>query len=362
MAWPRRVPLPGAMSVTPQEESVSADINTKNVTKENLSVIDTHIAAAASSSTSSLENDKKSKKRQPETQPRAERDSKRRRSDIEPRVTRKPNIIKITYSSVHKRGMNVTSLAQKTPSVVKVEELAHDAEKLVLKVQPRANNGRFTRKGNTPDVQSTVYSRGNNGLRSSPRRKRVNQDLEEPDEASRKRLLGEDEQPIEVLPPIQNVFPRRSSGFRAGRLFSNPNPQQFALKAWSAPIVDDSSEEEEAHLLTPEDDLSPVAEVVDPDESGDVIENDASRSPAFTRAPLSCINPSPLAFANRRWNSFRQATTLKGGLPRRKTEDESYNSEGEVCLFKCETSDEISHVAFMLRFLTSQCVQTATIL
>jgi histone-lysine N-methyltransferase SUV420H len=338
VAWPRRVPPPGAMSVTPQEESVPADINTKNVTKENLSVIDNHIAAAASSSTSSLDNDKKSKKRQPETEPKAERDSKRRRSEVEPGVARKPNIIKITYSSVHKRGMNVTSLTQKAPSTVKVEELAHDAETLVLKVQPRGNNGRFARKGNSPDVQSTVYSRGNNGLRSSPRRKRANQDLEEPNEVPRKRSLGEDEQPAEVLPPIQKVFPRRSSGFRAGRLFSKPNPQQFALKAWSGPIVDDSSEEEESHLLTPEDDLSPVAEVVDPDESG-VIENDASRSQAFTRAALSCINPSPLAFAKSRWNSYRQPTTVKGGLPRRKGEDESYNSEGEVCLFICETSD-----------------------
>lgn len=332
VAWPRRVPPPGAMSVTPQDESVPADINTKNVTEENLSVIDNHIAAAASSSTSSLENDKKSKKRQPETEAKAERDSKRRKSEIEPGVTRKPNIIKITYSSVHKRGMNLTSLTQKSSSAVKVEELAHDAEKLVLKLQPRANNGRFTRKDNSPDV----YSRGNNGSRSSSRRKRANQDLEEPDEA-----LGDDEHPAEVVAPIQKVFPRRPSGFRAGRLFSKPNPQQFALEAWSAPIVDDSSEEEENQLLTPEDDLSPVAEVVDPDEGGAVIENDASRSPAFTRASLSCINPSPLAFAKSRWNSFRQATTVKGGLPRRKTEDESYNSEGEVCLFKCETSDGI---------------------
>lgn len=332
VTWPRRVPPPGVMSATPEAELVTAAITTKNVTMENLSVIDHHIATAASTSTSSVKNDNKSKKRQPEKEPKAERDTKRRKSEIEPVVMRKPNIIKITYSSAHKRGVNITSLMQKASSTVKVEEPVHDAEKLVLKVQPRANNGRFTRTDNPPDMPSILGSRGSNEFRSSSRRKRTNQDVEELEESPRKRSSRDVQQPAEVVPPIM-VLRRRPSGFRAGRLFSNPNPQQFALKAWSEKIVDDSSmsSEEEGHLMTPKDDHSPVAEVADLDEDRGMIE--------ITRAPLSCINPSPLAFARSRWNSFRQ---VKSGL--RRTVDEPYNSDGEVRLFKCKTLDGNCHV------------------
>ena len=317
MPWPRRIP-PSGLSATPREESAPADVNTKNVTKENLSVIDRQIAAASTVSS------KNSKKRLSEPQP--ERSSKRHKVDHpEPKeVVHKPKVT-VTYVRVGRRAA-ISQSPLRGPSVSLKQEPVGRAEKVVLRTQPRSCNGRFAKKSKTISIPPMQ-----NKNSSSPTfsRKWRNEEKEDLEESSKKKSVYGNNQDEDDF-PAEKLISRRAPGFYAGRLFSNPNPQQFALKALSNMMIrDDSSasSEDDSHPVTPEDRFSSRAEFVDP--------VDAEMIDRFSpsRARLSCINPSPLAFAKNRWNAFggQAITASKGKLPSRTLSlDELYVSEAEV--------------------------------
>jgi len=309
----------GTISVTPENESPAEVLK---VTDKNLQMLVRKLAVAASASKN------KSKKHLREQEEDAEeRPIKRRKSEPEP-LRHKPKVTK-TYSSflkksrrmpspelVEKRGRGrprLPSPKRVSQSKIKAEERLVEAGKSVSS-QPRAGNGRFGRKdkssrksgesassshahenGRSASCEGSTDGSGNDqrANRTSPRRKRANDDVEEVEESPRKRAAAVEEQ-VEEPTAALRVLPRPVSGFRGGRLFSNPNPLQFALHAWSGPVVlDDSSSEDEKHPETPEDDQSSVVDVAGPDD-------EPMYSPSL-RGSLT-LKPTPFSFAKSRWN------------------------------------------------------------
>jgi histone-lysine N-methyltransferase SUV420H len=314
----------GTISVTPGDES-SPEVLTKKVTDKTLQMLVRKLAAAASAPKN------KSKKHLREQEEDAEeRPIKRRKSEPEP-LRHKPKVTK-TYSSflkksrrmpspelVEKRGRGrprLPSPKRVSQSKIKAEERLAEAGKSVS-AQPRTGNGRFGRKdksarksdesASSSHAHENGYSASCEGsadrdvndqraTRTSPRRKRANDDVEELEESPRKRAAAVEEQ-VEEPTAALRVLPRPVSGFRGGRLFSNPNPLQFALHAWSGPVVlDDSSSEDEKHPETPEDDQSSVVDVAGP-------EDEPIYFPSLTLARGSLtLKPTPFSFAKSRWN------------------------------------------------------------
>ena len=311
----------GTISVTPENESPAEVLK---VTDKNLQMLVRKLAVAASASKN------KSKKHLREQEDAEERPIKRRKSEPEP-LRHKPKVTK-TYSSflkksrrmpspelVEKRGRGrprLPSPKRVSQSKIKAEERLVEAGKSVSS-QPRAGNGRFGRKdkssrksgesassshahenGRSASCEGSTDGSGNDqrANRTSPRRKRANDDVEEVEESPRKRAAAVEEQ-VEEPTAALRVLPRPVSGFRGGRLFSNPNPLQFALHAWSGPVVlDDSSSEDEKHPETPEDDQSSVVDVAGPDD-------EPMYSPSLTLARGSLtLKPTPFSFAKSRWN------------------------------------------------------------
>lgn len=350
VSWPRRI-SPSGPSATPREGSAPADVNTKNVTKENLAVIDRQIAAASTATS------KKSKKRLSE--PEIERNVKKQKVDHSETkvVLHKPKVI-ITYGRADKRGP-MSSTPQKPPRRTRSGNVTQEQERVLLDLrgfnkrgpttsgpqsppqktysenvrqeqakvildlrgQPRSNNGRFAKKSK---ISSIPPVQNKNVSFPASSQKRKNEEMEDFQESPRKKSAYADKDD-EVVPTIQKVIARRASGFHGGRLFSKPNPQQFALKAWSKIMVPEDSSvssEDEGDLATPEDNFPSRANIVDPGEAEMI-------NRFSTRASLSCINPSPLAFAKNRWNSFGQTiATPKSRL----SLDELYVSEAEPTL------------------------------
>lgn len=284
------------------------------MTKENLPVIDRQIAAASTASS------QKSKKRLPEPEP--ERNAKKPRVDHpEPKVVLHKAKVIITYGRADKRRAISLTPQKTSPGKVKQEDPVGGAEK-VPQTQPRANNGRFAKKFK---IAGILVQNKNIPFSTSPQKRR-NEEMEDLEASPRKKSAHADKEDEEDLPMIQKV--RRSSGFHAGRLFSKPNPQQFALKAWSNMAVPDDSSvssEDDINPITPEDNLSSRADVVDPCEA-------EINSFSHPRASLSCINPSPHVYAKNRWNAFGQTVTTPNKLSRRLSLDELYISEAEVCV------------------------------
>jgi histone-lysine N-methyltransferase SUV420H len=319
------------------------------VTKENLAVIDRQIAAASTATS------KKSKKRLSE--PEIERNVKKQKVDHSETkvVLHKPKVI-ITYGRADKRGP-MSSTPQKPPRRTRSGNVTQEQERVLLDLrgfnkrgpttsgpqsppqktysenvrqeqakvildlrgQPRSNNGRFAKKSK---ISSIPPVQNKNVSFPASSQKRKNEEMEDFQESPRKKSAYADKDD-EVVPTIQKVIARRASGFHGGRLFSKPNPQQFALKAWSKIMVPEDSSvssEDEGDLATPEDNFPSRANIVDPGEAEMI-------NRFSTRASLSCINPSPLAFAKNRWNSFGQTiATPKSRL----SLDELYVSEAEV--------------------------------
>jgi len=135
------------------------------------------------------------------------------------------------------------------------------------------------------------------------------EDLEEP---PKKKSASEQNQDsvVQVEGPAQKVLPRPVSGFRGGRLFSNPNPLRFALHAWAGPLIlDESSSDDEKAPETPDDGLSSAADIAPAEELMDSMFLPSSILP---RAPPLTCKPSPFVFAKNRWNatsaSFNKVT------------------------------------------------------
>ncbi|KXN85355.1 Histone-lysine N-methyltransferase SET9 [Leucoagaricus sp. SymC.cos] len=362
--WPRRLPAHGtAFSVTPREETTPSDSN-KRVTQKSLPDLDRKLAAAVSAGKRPRKEDS-SKEDEPA--------SKRRKTDVVPSVIVK---VKPTATSKHththtsastsdrvspkkesvsaplhttelvavkrKRGRpRLSDKLIKTPPVVKVEEMPTEIPSKTTFTQPRNTNGRFGRKDTLIKAQqraARVAASGSEGhspsrkdrsepakpTRSSPRKKRENENPMHVDESPRKKQsmdIDHDKHHDEESLPIQKVLPRRQSTFKGASLVSNPNPLRFALQAWANPVLcdeDNSSSEDEQGPETPEDHLSPpAATIVDLEDSGP--------GSTLPRAPLT-YKPSPFTFAKRRWAS----ASLSPGLVSSKDVDvrERIDSEG----------------------------------
>ncbi|KAJ3512718.1 hypothetical protein NLJ89_g3358 [Agrocybe chaxingu] len=336
--WPSRTAPHGTISVTPREDSVPADSLTKKVTQKGLSLLDRKLAAAAASASTAS----KSKKHRRDEEEGAEepRPLKRRKSEPEP-VLPKGRVTK-TYSTSARRhrhsptpelprrrgpGRPRLSSPQFKHKItkVKVEEPAPEVEKSTLS-QPRAQNGRFGKKDKKRAQDATAarsQSDGStsDGQESSPARKRHGDDVEVVDDSPRKKVARRDGV------ASQKVLPRRSSGFSGSRLFSNPSPLQFALKAWAGPVILDdssSSSSSDEQPETPEDDQSPAADVVEPEE----LSTHHFLPTMIPRGPLT-YKPSPLSFAKNRWNAVIQVGKIELDVKQPIPPRSSYNSDGE---------------------------------
>lgn len=194
---------------------------------------------------------------------------------------------------------------------VKIEELQVD---IPVVAQPRATNGRFGKKDKSwrksreyTVVGSTVADDDDDLESKSPRRKRGIDAVEDFEEPPKKRSASEQNpnsgNDVEVVGPGQKVLPRPASGFRGGRLFSNPNPLRFALHAWAGPLILDESSDDEIQPETPEDGLSSAADIVPTEELMDSI----FLPSILPRAPPLTCKPSPFVFAKNRWNATSAA-------------------------------------------------------
>jgi hypothetical protein len=204
---------------------------------------------------------------------------------------------------------------------VKIEDPQAD---IPVVAQPRATNGRFGKKDKSwrksreyTAVGSTVADDDDDDDDAdddgdlefkSPRRKRGIDAVEDSEEPPKKRSASEQNRSsgndVEVVGPGQKVLPRPASGFRGGRLFSNPNPLRFALHAWAAPLILDESSDDEVKLpVTPEGGLSSAADIAPTEELMDsmFLPSILPRAP-----PLTC-KPSPFVFAKNRWNATSAA-------------------------------------------------------
>ena len=212
-----------------------------------------------------------------------------------------------------KRGRpRLSSPRVMSKSKVKTEELQVD---IPVIAQPRATNGRFGKKDKSwrknreyTAVGSTVADDNDDLESRTPRRKRGIDAVEDFEEPPKKRSASEQNpdsgNDLEVEGPGQKVLPRPASGFRGGRLFSNPNPLRFALYAWAGPLIlDESSDDDEKHPETPEDGLSSAADIAPAEELMDpmFLPSILPRAP-----PLTC-KPSPFVFAKNRWNATSAA-------------------------------------------------------
>ena len=341
--WPRRVSAHGG---TPREESTPASDASKRVTHKSLPVLDHKLAAAVSAS----------KRTHKEDSPQEELASKRRKTDSLPSVVVKVKLPTtaaarpstssapppasgvpsetpvpvVPESGRRTRGrprlsdkpVNKPSCSSSSPSrltIVKVEETPIDLPPKSNVSQPRNTNGRFGRKDALFKAQQraaksarerTPPSRKERSEPSKPtrfslRRKRANDEM---DERLRKK-------PLFQL-PVQKVLPRRIPAFRGASLVSNPNPLRFALQVWANPVLCNEGEEEEPVLSssseeddqgpeTPDDQLSPPANMVDLDHETlrDVpVSSVDVKATILPRAPLT-YKPSPFTFAKRRWAS-----------------------------------------------------------
>ena len=331
--WPRRISAHGG---TPREESTPTSDASKRVTQKSLPVLDHKLAAAVSAS-------KRTRKEDSHEEDQA---AKRRKTDAlvvkvkPPGAAARPSTESAPASAVsshseltkRKRGRprlsdQIVNTLPSSPSshstTIKVEEIPTKIPSNLGISQPRSTNGRFGRKLRsqqraakvTKDLSYKQKSESSKPTRFSLRRKREDEN-EEMDELPGKKRSSESSQ-------AQKVLPRRMSTFKGASLVSNPNPLRFALKVWANPVLCDgddgddvssSSDEEEDDQgpETPEDYLSPPANLVDHEASVD------AKATILPRARLT-FKPSPFTYAKRRWAStglvvpdMETATAAKG--------------------------------------------------
>ncbi|KAJ3791018.1 hypothetical protein GGU10DRAFT_63924 [Lentinula aff. detonsa] len=313
--WPRRVPLPGCASTfntTPREETTPAEFARK-VTHKVLPVLDRKIAAVASSK-------RKRSSEVREAEEEHERLVKKSKESVEHAVAKKRVPIPLPEGQKRKRGRPRLMSVPVTDSVpapaVKVEDNEEPLHPSGFKAQGRRMNGRFERtmssspqKGHDPD--SLLDAHAGRAQRALEREKTkqimerellVKRGLSEIEiEQITKRGKWDDSSPHGKELPLKRVFPKRSTSFRSGNLFSRPNPMSFAARAWANPLVsDDGSSEDEKGPDTPEDSQSPPAimevELEDWDRGPSLIVTAPAVPPAY--------KPSPFSFARRRWSSL----------------------------------------------------------
>ncbi|KAJ3934009.1 MAG: hypothetical protein NXY57DRAFT_996312 [Lentinula lateritia] len=315
--WPRRVPLPGCTSTfntTPREETTPIEFARK-VTHKVLPVLDRKIAAVASSK-------RKRSSEGPVAEEEHEHFAKKPKTSVDRTVLKKRIPIPLPEGQKRKRGrprlMSVSVTVPALPPIVKMEDNEEPLHPNGFKSQGRRMNGRFERKlsSSSPEKGYDLDKSPKNALAGRAQRalerEKAKQIVER--ELLVKRGLSDGEieritkkgkwdgsNPHDKEPPLKKVFPKRSTSFRSGNLFSRPNPMSFAARAWANPLVsDDASSEDEKVPDTPEDSLSPPAivevELEDWDRGPSLIVTAPAVPPAY--------KPSPFSFARRRWSSL----------------------------------------------------------
>lgn len=293
----------------------------KRVTPKALPVLDRKLAAAASESAKSRKRDlekeeRPTKRRKTEPGPpgMTSRPKKAFLMDSRQSLSREPEVVK------RKRGRPRLSSPKRT---IKAEEPPIQVQVESTKTQPRNTNGRFERKDDPvkPPVKKAdvpvkpVLSRAERAIERGKIKSRLEQQSrgEEDDSniPARNRKRGNDDDDersgkrshVDTY-PFHKVLPRPASNFRGG--ISNPNPLSFAVRAWAYPmLLDESSSEDEKGPVTPEDDLSPPAAIVDLDIGGSRTNPQLSLltgNPVLPRVAPT-FKPSPFTFARRRWAS-----------------------------------------------------------
>lgn len=325
------------------------------MTKKGLHILNRKLAAAASASTASRSAKGKKRAREDDDEQEEPAMKKPKVASVPVREVDASNSrgrIK-TYSSnakkakravsressedaeKRKRGRpRVSSPSRTLKAKVKVEEHVAEQDKSLF-AQPRAVNGRFGKKSPKKVVDSKSQSsssrkvpedsdhEGDFNSRSTLRRKRSHDSLEDVEESPKKKIDSSDKEP-EAFHTTQRIVPRPVSGFRGGRLFSNPNPQQFALYAWAGPLIldDSSSSDDEKHPETPEDDQSITASVVSAEDDP---------LPFFplptllSKAPLS-YKPSPHSFGAARHRNLWAQLQNRVEVPKLQIVDTEVNS------------------------------------
>lgn len=353
--WPRRLPAHGAaFSVTPREDSIPLEVN-KRVTQKTLPVLDHKLAVAACASKRSRKDDAREE----------EPPSKRQKTDLQPAVIKQKQVISAVTKATSRIAISSSSASRNTtppnkgsissksalaqPSsaesvkrkrgrprlsdkllnaipVIKTEESVTQIPLKSNLSQPRNTNGRFGRKDTLLKAQQraargfTVSSSEGgsprkekpepvHATRSSPRKKRENEDPSHNEEYPRKKLSLEADTSKDESRSLQKVLPRAST-FKGASLVSRPNPLRFASHAWANSVLQDevSSSEDERGPETPEDHLSPPAPtIIDLDREDQHL---PLSTPSLSHGSLT-YKPSPFAFAKRRWAS---SSTLSSPL------------------------------------------------
>lgn len=359
--WPcRTVPHGTGFLPTPHEDAPPKEsTSSKYVTKKTLSAVDRKLAATASSST-------KHRKREDDS---TERPTKKRKIEVEvdTQVQKASPKGKNTEKKRHslpaphvgekrKRGRPRLSSPRR---VIKVEDKP-DSPKLFP--QPRNTNGRFEKKiragkkarSSTSDPL-IVPSRAERAIERekvkgphdgkelagktvgawiSPRRKRLSDgsvDSQPRKKAHWREGLDDD------LEPLKKLLPRPVSNFRGGKLFSNPNPLSFALKAWAGPVNLDESEDEKPPVTPPDNDMLHHPNIIE----ADSVSGLSLLAPSPVPLGALTVKPSPFNFAKRRWVSTSAScidSKTKPDLPGRNVEilpveDEQSSLDGEFVAF-----------------------------
>ncbi|KAJ3909197.1 hypothetical protein F5879DRAFT_984991 [Lentinula edodes] len=315
--WPRRVPLPGCTSTfntTPREETTPIEFARK-VTHKVLPVLDRKIAAVASSK-------RKRSSEGPVAEEENEHFAKKLKTSVDRTVPKKRIPIPLPEGQKRKRGrprlMSVPVTVPALPPIVKMEDTEEPLHPNGFKSQGRRMNGRFERKLSSSSPQkgydldkspkNALAGRAQRALEREKAKEIVERELlvkrglsDGEIERITKKGKWDGSNPHDKEPPLKKVFPKRSTSFRSGNLFSRPNPMSFAARAWANPLVsDDASSEDEKGPDTPEDSLSPPAivevELEDWDRGPSLIVTAPAVPPAY--------KPSPFSFARRRWSSL----------------------------------------------------------
>jgi histone-lysine N-methyltransferase SUV420H len=338
------------------------------VTPKALPALDRKLAAAASVSSTSLKSRKHEKFK-------GERPAKRRKTEPGPRVEMSAKAKKALLGGdgrVRNRRHSLPGTRQQDDEAEKPKrgrprltspsrQTAKDEEVSLqfiseAKHQPRDTNGRFeskrdamssiVRKTFSPVLVNTALSRAqraiergkvkswlerkaeeserkeqeeSGGIRMSLRnRKRANDTDNEKDDHPRKKVQRDLHGPgvvrgLETPHPLQRILPGPASSFRGGKLFSNPNPLSFAMRAWATPVIQGGeSSEDETAPVTPEDYNSPPTAVVESDQevtaTGSLISSSIFIPGAAPPRGALTFKPSPFTFARRRWASMSAST------------------------------------------------------
>ncbi|KAG5353758.1 hypothetical protein C0989_002541 [Termitomyces sp. Mn162] len=318
--WPHRMPIQGAAPFlpTPREEATPVDSASSRISHKSLPVLDRKLAAAAAASSKKHERDSDT-----DEPPMKRRKTEVVRADTSAKIAKHFLKVKEKLDKRHSLPIPIEPPPEKRKrgrprlnrdalgNPIRVPPRIINLPAFGAKPQPRNINGRFEKKVSSPkkDEPTILSSRAERAIERE-RAKTYGDEPLDKDGMPRKRTI--EDLDLQELPnkrayhrrePPKRVVPRQTSAiFKSRQLFSNPNPYSFARQAWAGPVTFDDSSEDEKAPVTPEDIKSPSATIADVDISEEPIASLPIATSVLPRG-ASILNPSPFAFAKRRWTS-----------------------------------------------------------